>query len=701
MNIMIKKGISSLLVALCMVVTMLSTLPTTTSTVNAASEGSYVGIRGDSSINTSDGYSGGSVFELYVTPRSNYNKLFSGVAMDESEIEVAYCFNQSKEWPQNTKDGWWQDYPGNDYLINGFNLYNKAENVSGSTFINTATKARSGLSADDFRNKIISIGLNGYPYDYSGFNTDENGNQIVSDNSFRTLTQRAIWYYTDSKDYSYTNNRGSWSTAEQQIYEKLIKSMLPETITNQYISALDLYLWDENPAFTSSSLVYQQSTGATGTGLTDSYYTSGKGYQNLLAVRTTFTKTFKFSKEDAYGKELKGATIELLDSANDVVRTWVSDGSTHEFSVLPGEYTLVEKAAPNGYKTATSIKVTVGTDGTIKKDGVTIDSDAPIVMVDDADSSDKSFTFSKQDVNGNELKGATIELQDVGGNTVETWVSDGTTHTFTVAPGEYTLVETATPEGYETATSIEVTVNTDGTIKQGKTTVSGNAPIVMVDEYKKQSFKFSKQDVAGNELKGATIELRKNDENGDVVEKWTSDGTTHTFNVDPGTYALVETATPDNYKIATTITVTVGTDGSIKKNGETVSGNAPIVMVDSYADHTFKFSKQDGLGNELAGATIQLQKSDGTVVEEWVSDGTTHDFTVEPGEYKLVETAKPQGYDLATSIAVTVGIDGTIKKDGVTIDSNAPIIMVDNLLTTVKFSKQDTEGNQLSGAKME
>jgi LPXTG-motif cell wall-anchored protein len=290
-----------------------------------------------------------------------------------------------------------------------------------------------------------------------------------------------------------------------------------------------------------------------------------------------------------------------------------------------------------------------------------------------------NFTFSKQDIGGNELKGATIELKDDEGNLIEKWTSNGSTHQFTVEPGKYFLEETAAPSGYEIATVIEVTVGENGSIQKDGTTVSGTAPIVMVDDYADQTFKFSKQDVAGAELKGATITLQNSE--GTTVETWVSDGSVHEFSVKPGTYTLVETAAPRGYEVATSITVTVKSDGSIKKDGVAVSGTAPIVMVDSYADQTFKFSKEDAEGAELKGATIKLQKEDGTTIETWVSDGTVHEFTVKPGTYKLVETAAPDGYTIATTIEVTIKADGTIQKDGVSVSGSAPIVMVDDLDT--------------------
>jgi hypothetical protein len=188
----------------------------------------------------------------------------------------------------------------------------------------------------------------------------------------------------------------------------------------------------------------------------------------------------------------------------------------------------------------------------------------------------------------------------------------------------------------------------------------------------------SKTDVAGKELAGAKVQVLKAEDKS-VVAEWTSTTTPHEVTLSAGSYLFHEVAAPKGYQIATDIVFTIAEDGTVTKNGQTVTGDAPIVMVDDYADKQLTFSKQDTDGNELAGASMELQKEDGTVVEQWTSDGTTHTVTVAPGTYKLVETAAPKGYTIATTITVTVSADGTITKDGQTVTSNAPIVMVDDL----------------------
>ena len=84
--------------------------------------------------------------------------------------------------------------------------------------------------------------------------------------------------------------------------------------------------------------------------------------------------------------------------------------------------------------------------------------------------------ISKRDITtDNELAGATLQIIDDKCNVVEEWVSTNEPHYIEaqlVAGKTYTLTETAAPDGYTIANSIDFTVNADGTV----------TPVVMYDE---------------------------------------------------------------------------------------------------------------------------------------------------------------------------------------------------------------------------
>jgi len=188
--------------------------------------------------------------------------------------------------------------------------------------------------------------------------------------------------------------------------------------------------------------------------------------------------TVKISKRDIYGNELKGAKMQIIDSEDNVVDEWVSDGTNHIVSRLgAGEYVLKEIAAPDGYVIATDIKFSVDIYGNVTVENVeatvTSENGNPlIVMVDDT----TKVQISKQDITtGEELPGATLQIIDEDGNVVEEWVSTDEAHFIEgklIAGKEYTLRETIAPDGYEIANEIRFTVNEDGSV----------AEVVMYDE---------------------------------------------------------------------------------------------------------------------------------------------------------------------------------------------------------------------------
>ncbi len=188
--------------------------------------------------------------------------------------------------------------------------------------------------------------------------------------------------------------------------------------------------------------------------------------------------TIEISKVDVYGEELIGAEMQLIDSEDNVVDEWVSDGTNHIVTELPaGEYTLKEIAAPDGYVIANDIRFTVDVYGNVTVENVDAtavseNGNPLVVMIDDT----TKVQISKQDITtGVELPGATLQLIDEDGNVVEEWVSTNEPHMIErklIAGKEYTLKEIIAPEGYEIANEIRFTVNEDGSVTE----------VVMYDE---------------------------------------------------------------------------------------------------------------------------------------------------------------------------------------------------------------------------
>ena len=227
---------------------------------------------------------------------------------------------------------------------------------------------------------------------------------------------------------------------------------------------------------------------------------------------------------------------------------------------------------------------------------------------------------------------------------------------FTDVPfGQYIVREIESPRGYILSDKeYAVSIAEDGEV------------IEITAENKPITVEISKRDIYGNELEGAEIVLENAD--GEIVDKWTSDGTNHIVSkLGAGEYMLKEIAAPDGYVIATDIKFTVDVYGNItveNVDSKAVSDNGYplIVMVDDTTK--VRISKWDiTTGEELPGATLQIIDENGNVVEEWVSTDEAHFIEgklIAGKEYTLRETIAPDGYEIANEISFTVNEDGSV-----------------------------------------
>ena len=365
--------------------------------------------------------------------------------------------------------------------------------------------------------------------------------------------------------------------------------------------------------------------------------------KKVTASKTTITGT----------KEIKGAVMTVTDNDGKVIDTWTSDGNPHSIKGLHEgwEYTLTETTAPKGYVKAESIKFTVSTD---KKDQT-------LVM------KDKQFTASKKDASGkNYVEGAKLEVRDEQDRVVDSWTTTKEDHYISgLEEGKtYRLVEAEAPKGYVKAEDIFFTVSNE----------KKNESVIMKDS----KITASKTDITGTkEIKGAVLTVTDND--GKVIDTWTSDGNPHAISGlhEGWEYTLTETTAPKGYVKAESIKFTVSTD----KKDQT------LVMKDGQ----FTAKKTDISGTkEVEGAEMIVTDEKGTVVDKWTSGKEEHYVSgLEEGKkYTLIEETAPDGYVKAESIEFTVSRE---KK-------NEAYIMKDKQVTVTKTEVSGTD--EVEGAKM-
>lgn len=408
----------------------------------------------------------------------------------------------------------------------------------------------------------------------------------------------------------------------------------------------------------------------------------------------------EISKQDISGEEIAGARLTISDSQGNHVETWTSvAGENHIVKGLPaGNYKLSEITAPDGFEKAEAISFSIDEKGNVMIGGVKKDM---VVMVDEY--IDNPVVISKQDIAGEEIPGAELTVTDEDGKVIDSWTSEaGKSHIIEgLTEGEFILTEETAPKGYEKAESIKFTLSADGTV-----TVNGSEvdKVVMTDEYTEKSVVISKQDVAGAEIAGA--ELTVTDEDGNVVDTWTSEeGRSHAISgLYPGTFTLTEKTAPEGYEKAESIRFTILADSTVQVNGESVD---KVVMTDEYipvAVTIRKIENTKSVETLITGAKMSLLDKDGKAVVSWTTDGKEKVVSLDPGEYQLVETEAPEGFEIAEPIKFTVNLDGTVTLEGESKpQDDAVITMVDEVsdgTQTVKILKTGMDDSPLSGATL-
>ena len=364
--------------------------------------------------------------------------------------------------------------------------------------------------------------------------------------------------------------------------------------------------------------------------------------KKVTASKTTITGT----------KEIKGAVMTVTDNGGKVIDTWTSDGNPHSIKGLHEgcEYTLTETTAPKGYVKADSIKFTVSTD---KKDQT-------LVM------KDKQFTASKKDVSGkNYVEGAKLEVRDDQNRVVDSWTSTKEDHYVSgLEEGKtYRLVEAEAPKGYVKADDIFFTVSNE----------KKNESVIMKDS----KITASKTDITGTkEIKGAVLTVTDND--GKVIDTWTSDGNPHAISGlhEGWEYTLTETTAPKGYVKAE----------SIKFKAES-GKDQKLVMKDGQ----FTAKKTDVSGkNHVEGAKLEVRDEKNNVVDSWTTTKKDHYISgLEEGKtYRLVEAEAPKGYVKASDVSFTVTADM----------ESATVVMKDAKITAKKTDISGTK--EVEGAEM-
>lgn len=202
--------------------------------------------------------------------------------------------------------------------------------------------------------------------------------------------------------------------------------------------------------------------------LDETVYDVDFSYTEEMTATPTVTKELEMkdtpiivevSKTDiTTGKELAGATLEIIDSNGDVYASWKTDGKPYRLEAVPaGKYMLRETAAPYGYLIANEVEFTV--EGNKASDG---SPEIQKVAMADERVKGKIILYKTCSKSKKPLKGVTFELRNKDGKKLETLVTDKTgyaetglldicTYNKDGSFGEdipYYIVETKAADGY-------------------------------------------------------------------------------------------------------------------------------------------------------------------------------------------------------------------------------------------------------------
>lgn len=181
-------------------------------------------------------------------------------------------------------------------------------------------------------------------------------------------------------------------------------------------------------------------------------------YTVNLEITNTKTK-IEVDKKDQLGNGVEGASLQILDSENNIVEEWITDGSVHKIygKLIAGQtYTLHEAKAPNDYYDLAEDQTF-----TVPETEETVQLEMEDVKYDDVGITKYDATNSK------ELPGAHLEIRDENGQVIDEWISTEKQHVVKLKVGaSYTLTETIAPDGYAVAESITFTVDDNGEIVQ-------------------------------------------------------------------------------------------------------------------------------------------------------------------------------------------------------------------------------------------
>ncbi len=371
----------------------------------------------------------------------------------------------------------------------------------------------------------------------------------------------------------------------------------------------------------------------------------GKVLPLVLNPVQNYQGSIELIKQNEAGEPLSGAKFELrkTDEENKLIAEITSDknGKIHYEGLAPGSYELVEVEALEGYILNTepiAFKIEASAEGRpqVLNLGAFVNYQGSIALI-------------KENEGGRGLDGVQFELRklDEQNRLIATLLSDkdGKIIYSGLAPGQYELTEIKAQDGY--------ILNTEPIAFTIDASAAGRPEVLELGQFVNDQggIELVKQDESGRGLEGAKFRIIKTDEQNKIIDDITAgkDGKVQYGGLAPGHYTLLEVEAPVGYL--------VNTQGISFEIPEAAEGKVQTLDLGTLTDYTGRLEilKTDENGKPLAGAVFKILDESSSVARDQLTtdeQGYVHVTGLAPGQYKVVETKAPQGYQIDTTPAV-------------------------------------------------
>ena len=344
--------------------------------------------------------------------------------------------------------------------------------------------------------------------------------------------------------------------------------------------------------------------------------------------------SLKIIKVDQYNNRIANVRFELKRENGSLIsiRPTNSNGEIQYTELSPGKYKLKEVSVPDSSyiydDTVMDIEIVGGqeTVKTIINTKKTTPNRVPPAY--------GSLRIIKVDQNGNKIQGVTFELRNSNGAVISTDMTDsqGIIDYTKLAPGTYSIVETAVPSSDYVFNTSPISINISANNQTVKTIV--NEKIKKVDPIK-GSLKLEKIDENGNPVSNVKFNILNSTKNVIATLTTDSNGYATISGLAEGTYYYREISAPSNLVIDNTeylVRITTSNKDIVKR------------IVNNFVKGSLQIEKIDEEGKAVPNVTFEILDSSKTKVVSTVttnSNGIAKVNNLLKGVYYFRETSVP------------------------------------------------------------